>query len=123
MHVQLVFREWEPNLLQYVVAIEHAFRVSLRRLDPFSPSWMLGITWRFEPRNPLSWPQFPSDRLVEATAASRKASLGALLQSEHEHFKHPVSTDFTPTLPMQVPAGVEDMSVEASSKSRHGACV
>jgi hypothetical protein len=110
LHVQLVFREWEPKLLNYIVALEHAFRTTLRRLDPLSPSWMLGITWRFEPRNPLSWPQLPHSgpdrvaqmaRSVTVTRASKKASLDTLLQSGDAAFRQRDSGDFTATLPMQ----------------------
>lgn len=111
LHVQLVFRDWEPKLLAYVVALEHAFRTTLRRLDPLSPSWMLGLTWRFEPRNPLTWPQLPTARErkpapmaqpVTVTANSRKASLDTLLLSGDAAFEHRAPVDFSQTLPMQV---------------------
>lgn len=107
MHVQLVFRDGEPGLLPYAVALEHAFRSTLRRLDPLSTQWMLGLTWRFEPTNPLTWPQLPASRTsklprmvqsVKVAVASRKASLDTLLQSNDASFQH---ADFTPTLPMQ----------------------
>jgi hypothetical protein len=109
MHVQLVIRDWEPNLLSYVVALEHAFRSTLRRLDPLSPSWMFGITWRFEPKNPLTWPQLPASRerkLAQVAQSvtvtpSRKASLDTLLQSGDVAFEHRASGDFMPTLPIQ----------------------
>jgi hypothetical protein len=110
MHVQLVLREWEPDLLPYVVSLEHAFRTTLRRLDPLSPSWMLGITWRFEPNNPLTWPQLPPAgqnrraqmaRSATATTASRKALLDTLLLSGDVAFPRRGSGDFTPTQPMQ----------------------
>lgn len=108
-HVQLVFREWDPNLLPYVVALEHAFRTTLRRLDPLSPSWMLGIAWRFEPRNPKTWPQLPRSgqnrvaqiaRSVTVNTPSKNASLDALLHSGDAAFQHRGSGDFTATLPM-----------------------
>jgi hypothetical protein len=108
MHVQLVFRDWEPDLLSYVVALEHAFRTTLRRLDPLSPSWMFGITWRFEPGNPLTWPQLPASRERKAQLAksvtvtsSARASLDMLFQPGDGTFQHRTAGDFMPTLPMQ----------------------
>jgi hypothetical protein len=110
MHVQLVVSEWSPNLLPYVVTLEHAVRAHLHLLDPLSSAWMLGLTWRFEPKNPLAWPDFPSSRQkrmsdgslsVPATAASRKASLESFFQVGNATFELSASADFRPTLPMQ----------------------
>lgn len=111
MHVQLIFSEWQPGLLSYVVALEQAFRATLRRLDPLSPTWMLGITWRFEPRNPMSWPQLPTPRqrklaeLAQAVSVSggAKASRDTLLQSGDAAFRKRSAApgDFAPTQPMQ----------------------
>lgn len=72
---------------------------------------MLGLTWRFEPKNPLTWPQLPAARerklsqmaqSVTVTTGSRKASLDTLLQSGDVAFEHRTAADFMPTLPMQV---------------------
>jgi hypothetical protein len=110
MHVQLVVSKWSPNLLPYVVTLEHAVRASLLLSDPLSSSWMLGVTWRFEPRNPLAWPDLLSSRQkrmpevsqsATATAASRKTSLETLIQVGDAAFEPSASADFRPTLPMQ----------------------
>lgn len=110
LHVQLVIRSYQPTLLSYVVAFEHALRVTLRRLDPLSPTWMLGITWRFEPENPLTWPQLPSaqrrpaEMAPSATPSSASnAHLNALLQPGDATFRHrrAAQSGFSPTLPMQ----------------------
>jgi hypothetical protein len=109
MHVQLVFREWAPELLPYVVALEQAFRTTLRRMDPLSPGWVLGITWRFEPKNPLACPQLPALRngkpeqaaqAAGATTVSRTAFVDTLLQAGEAAFPHRASADFSPTQPM-----------------------
>lgn len=110
MHVQLVFNDWEPRLLSYVVALERAFKARLRLLDPLSQSWLLGVTWRFDPADPMSWPQLPTvgaRKLASAahsvTVPSRTtAPLEALLQSRDAAFreKGAAHADFSPTLPM-----------------------
>ncbi len=109
MHVQLVFSDWAPDLLPYVVALEQAFRTTLRRLDPLSPTWVLGITWRFEPRNPLACPQLATARQarlaqtaepVSVATASRQASLDTRLQAGDRVFPQCASIDFSPTQPM-----------------------
>jgi hypothetical protein len=115
MHIQLVFREWQPNLLSYVVALESAVKGRLQRLDPLSPSWITGVSWRFDPEDRAVWPKLP-------TPGQSVASLGAarsvdrlrsamdrdkLLQSGSEVFlpaaraQPAAASDFSPTLPMR----------------------
>lgn len=110
MHVQLVFKDWEPSLLSYVVALERAFKARLRLLDPLSQSWLLGVTWRFDPADPMSWPQFPgaSERKMAGVAHSvtvrsrSTAPLEALLTKRDAAFRQKAAghAEFSPTLPM-----------------------
>lgn len=111
MHVQLVFKDWQPTVLSYVVALEQAFKARLRRLDPLSATWILGASWRFEPRDPMSWPQLPvaGERKVAdvaqpvAVRGRPTASVEGLLQSGDAAFRQrgAAQADFGPTLPMQ----------------------
>jgi hypothetical protein len=114
MHVQLVFRDGQPNMLGYVVALETAMRARLARLDPLSPSWIAGFSWRFEPADRTGWPQLPVPGRADAGAvrsgrAERPAPANALqelLRSGDEAFlpagraQRRRATDFSPTLPM-----------------------
>jgi hypothetical protein len=114
MHIQLVFRDWQPSLLAYVVALESAVKERLHRLDPLSPSWITGMSWRFEPHDRKVWPQLPtpapaSTRVAPARPADagRPQSLEKLLRSGDEVFMGTVHAqlaapaDFSPTLPMR----------------------
>lgn len=110
LHLQLVFREWQPRLLAYVVALESAVKARLARLDPLSPSWITGVSWRFEPEDRTLWPQFPAaERLVTvpvrpgaAVRGSKGTAFDTLLQSRDEDFRAraAANTGFAPTLPM-----------------------
>ena len=103
LHIQLVFRDWQPSLSSYVVSLESAVKSSLRRLDPLSPSWVTGMSWRFEPKNRALWPRLP------AAAPSREGigavPLGTLLRSRDEAFMAAApgvsAADFRPTQPME----------------------
>jgi hypothetical protein len=114
MHIQLVFRDWQPSLLAYVVALESAVKERLHRLDPLSPSWITGVSWRFEPQDRTVWPKLPTLSPVSVPAAparhtdpGRSQSLEKLLRSGDAAFMTTVhgqlaaSADFSPTLPMR----------------------
>lgn len=106
LHVQLVFRDWDPGVLRYVVALEAAVRSRLLRLDPLSAAWVVGMSWRFAPLDPSTWPQLsPPDPLHARMAAAPAASNGTLRQvlSVGDAFharKAYGARDFGPTLPM-----------------------
>ena len=114
MHIQMIFRDWQPNLLAYVVALESAVRSRLERLDPLSPAWITGVSWRFEPKDRTVCPQLPAAAGSLATAGAANsvrvrpaahqsiAALEKLLQSGDRQFSAAGRTqaDFSPTLPM-----------------------
>lgn len=110
MHIQLVWKEGQPALAAYVVAIELAVKAGLRRLDPLSSSWLSGFSWRFEPSDRTKWPQFPQPRPRTAAALAssvtvRKSTDGLekLLPAGDDAHRHKQATqgEFSPTLPMQ----------------------
>lgn len=112
VHLLLVFREWNPALLPYLVSLEHTVLARLSRLDPLSRTWLAGVSWRFEPEQPLQWPKLPG---VGQWTAPRSDSLHpqqdsrkdveALLGRGDVAFSRRSSAreDFSPTLPMQTP--------------------
>lgn len=109
MHIQLVLRAWEPALLSYVVGLQEAVRQRLLRLDPLSPSWVAGVSWRFEPDDAGRWPQLPTAGKWNAVAAApavparrSTANLDKLLQSGDAAYgqRAAANSDFSPTLPM-----------------------
>ncbi len=109
IHVQLVFRHGQPKLLSYAISLEVALRSRLARLDPLSPAWITGLSWRFEPEDCALWPHLPANgplnsvsTLGRLTPKSPKVSLDGLLSSGDPAFRDPGQghLEFSPTLPM-----------------------
>lgn len=46
MHLRLILRD--PRLLPYGMDIQKCVHARITRLDPLSPAWMAGISWRLE---------------------------------------------------------------------------
>ena len=111
VHIQLVYRDGQSNLLAYVLALEAAVKSRLERLDPLSPAWITGLSWRFEPKDRARWPQLPHmarSAFVPAAAMGRggrsaAGALDALLRTGDAAFQHKVAAqlEFSPTLPMK----------------------
>lgn len=59
MQLRLVLREWQPQMLAYTVALQRAIEGKLLRMDPLSPAWLAGITWKFEPADAGQCPELP----------------------------------------------------------------
>lgn len=116
MHVQLVFRHAQPRLLSYAIALEVAIRGRLARLDPLSPSWISGLSWRFDPVDRAQWlhlpaggplnlvstPRSPAATPCDPAVGSPKASLEGMLSSGDAAFRRRGRghLEFSPTLPM-----------------------
>jgi len=111
LHLQFVFRDWQSSLLlSYVAALETSVGARLARLDPLSPSWVTGISWRFEPADRRLWPQLPAagprgtgaDRSTAVVRGDSRAAFEWILQSREEdsRARAAANTNFTPTLPM-----------------------
>lgn len=109
MHLQLVFREWQPNLLGYVVALQTLVRARLLRLDPLSATWLTGVSWRFDPINEQQWPRLLPPRsstpapAQKAAAAHPRPSLDVLFAARDAVFgdRSARNEDFSPTMPMR----------------------
>lgn len=59
MHLRLVVREWNPELLAYTVALQRAIQARLIRLDALSSSWMAGVSWKYEVVDDSTCPALP----------------------------------------------------------------
>jgi hypothetical protein len=59
MHLRLVVREWNPELLAYTVALQRAIQARLIRLDALSHSWMAGVSWKYEVVDDSTCPALP----------------------------------------------------------------
>lgn len=59
-HIRLVMREWQPTLLPYTVPIQRAILARLIRLDPHSPAWFAGVSWRYDVVDDSTCPSLPS---------------------------------------------------------------
>lgn len=114
IHLQLTVREWFPELLQYMVAIEHRIRIRSLRVDPFAADWLAGISWRFQLTDANQCPSLPrqinpqgvSPRThqagevarshpAEAAQAENAISAGAMAPRTW-----PYPAEFAPTHPM-----------------------
>lgn len=112
IHIQLVYRNWRPDLLSYVLALEAAVKNSLERLDPFSSSWITGVSWRFEPEDSTDWPQLSVSRKtrswsrIGAPSLDRRRDPVNLNGAGAESARFPAypqraaASDFDPTVPM-----------------------
>lgn len=90
MHLRLVLREWDARFPAYMLALQKALGVALRRIDPMAPAWLAGISWCFDLLDDGACPTLPAPHTWAAapmllTAASRSAA--------------PAPVDFAPTQP------------------------
>jgi hypothetical protein len=109
VQLRLVLREWQPQLLAYTVALQRAIEEKLRRIDPLSPAWLAGITWKFEPADDRLCPQMPNAEYWKAEGASTRPEATNDVASKFEALWRKAeaalpgaaeSADFVPTQPM-----------------------
>ncbi len=48
MHMRLMLREWQPELLAYAVPLQETVKARIFRLDPSSAGWLTGLSWNFD---------------------------------------------------------------------------
>lgn len=102
MHLRLVLREWQPRLLACSVALQRAVRTRVLRLDPLSPAWFTGVSWRFDLVDESGCPDLPPPEEWQLAAESG----AALLQERDRAFRgRGDAPDFCPTQPMLHPDG------------------
>ncbi len=69
LHLRLVVREWQPTLLEHGFALQKLIKAHMTRLDPLSPQWITGISWKFELADETRCPSMPSPAYWQALAA------------------------------------------------------
>jgi hypothetical protein len=97
MHLRLVLREWQPRLLACSVALQRAVRTRVLRLDPLSPAWFTGVSWRFDLVDESGCPELPPPEEWQSAAGTA----ATLLQERDQAFRgRGEASDFCPTQPM-----------------------
>ena len=116
MHLRLLLRHWEPRLLVHVMALEKSVRARVRLLDPLSPAWVAGISWKLDLSEDVPFAPLPDagywQRLIsnppllvqeaqpKATMALPRALLERVFTSGQGQARHD-RPDFSPTQPMK----------------------
>lgn len=106
MHVRLVVKEWQPALFPYTVSIQRAILARLIRIDPLSPGWFAGLSWRYDVVDDSTCPPLPlshdwkAKQAGAAKAPSTRDVLEAQLGTAAARRSHE-NTDFRATEPMQ----------------------
>jgi hypothetical protein len=118
MHLRLILRD--SRLLPYAMDLQKSVHARIARLDPLSPSWMAGISWKLEVAgdgpclqlpNAGYWQRVISNPPTQAAApmatapvpALPRAVLDRLLGSIDSKFRDSQQDrpDFSPTQPME----------------------
>jgi hypothetical protein len=104
VHLRLLVREWQPELLTYTVGVQRAIQSRLLRLDPLSINWLAGISWQYHPVDDSTCPALPP---AQYWAARRRPFYPRALANASLGDPGPVSTppcrqeqDFRITEPM-----------------------
>ena len=59
IELHLMVREWHPEILPHMVALERHVRARTSRLDPFCADWLVGISWKFDLVDASACPEMP----------------------------------------------------------------
>jgi hypothetical protein len=112
LHLRLVLRHWEPELLVHAVALQRSVLQRVMLLDPLADGWMTGISWQLAPVDESSCPEMPApghwkalgasaegtNATAATSAAARKAALDRLLRERDVRGGTP--PEFSDTRPM-----------------------
>jgi hypothetical protein len=120
LHLRLVMRQWQPELLAYAVALQKSVAQRVLLLDPLAATWLTGISWQLSPEDDTQCAALPAaghwKRELPAEPAApaavpaqpalvhseRRAALERLMNNGHAPGRkgaedHP---EFSPTRPM-----------------------
>lgn len=113
MHLRLILRD--SRLLPYAMDMQKTIHARITRLDPLSPVWMAGISWRLDVAGDSSvplpdagyWQRVISNPPAPATEAEAEAPAPALARAALDRLfgagdSKPDRPDFGPTQPMEV---------------------
>jgi hypothetical protein len=59
VHVRLSVLHWEPQLLQYTVALQQQMQDRVQAMDPAAEGWLMGMSWQFELTDDSACPPLP----------------------------------------------------------------
>ena len=59
IHLRLLVRHWDENLLRYTVAFQRRLRAEIERFEPSAREWLLTITWQYEVDDQCPFPFMP----------------------------------------------------------------
>jgi hypothetical protein len=48
MHIRLVLKYWDPNLMNHIQAFQNQFLADIKRYEPKHKDWLYGMTWQLE---------------------------------------------------------------------------
>lgn len=48
MHVRLVVKYWDPNLMNHIQAFQNQFLTDIKRYEPKCKDWLYGMSWQLE---------------------------------------------------------------------------
>lgn len=119
MHLRLILRD--SRLLPYAMEMQKTILARITRLDPLSPAWMAGISWRLDIAGDAAvklpdagyWQRVISNPPASATEVEAEASTPELARaaldrlfgpgdSKRRDDSQPDRPDFGPTQPMEI---------------------
>lgn len=59
MHVRLVLKYWDPNLMNHIQAFQTQFMADIKRYEPKHKDWLYGIAWQIETGSSCPNPTLP----------------------------------------------------------------
>jgi hypothetical protein len=48
MHIRLVLKYWDPNLMNHLQAFQNQFLTDIKRYEPKHKEWLYGMSWQLE---------------------------------------------------------------------------
>lgn len=88
MHIRLVLKHWDPNLMNHAQALQNQILSDIKRYEPNWKEWLYGITWQLEmnascpyvalPDKPFWVAPEPPDGAAPATAAPAAPAHGPI---------------------------------------------
>lgn len=59
MHVRLVLKYWDPNLMNHLQAFQNQFLADIKRYEPKCKDWLYGMSWQLETGSSCPIPTLP----------------------------------------------------------------
>lgn len=59
MHIRLVLKYWDPNLMNHMQAFQNQFLADIKRYEPKHKDWLYGMSWQLETGSSCPNPTLP----------------------------------------------------------------